>query len=42
MVGFIIWAIVVAGTLTAGAYAIDSGNTATHKPIQRHRKGHHS
>lgn len=38
MFGFILWAILVATTLTAGAYAIDSGNTAHHPTIGRHRK----
>lgn len=39
MFGFIIWALLVATTLTAGAYAIDAGNTADRPVLGRHRKG---
>ncbi|AYQ99940.1 hypothetical protein HWB96_gp26 [Arthrobacter phage Mendel] len=40
MIGWIIYAIVFAGVVTSGIYAIDAGTTAEQPPIGRHRKGY--
>ncbi|WNT44600.1 hypothetical protein SEA_TILLUMS_29 [Arthrobacter phage Tillums] len=40
MFGFVLWAILFALIMTAGAYAIDAGTTAHTPPLGRHRKGY--